>query len=429
MVSLQFFQDKPDEQSGCGGCEANGGDEARCGNGLEKIYNTTAVRYGYMKYIGEFTRPASMQFSCGAKVVIQTRRGIELGDQVSLSCNGCDKHVSREQIKRYIENSGSDSYHLDNGRIMREATPADLVEHAKLVTKTKEMKRFAQERAGTLRLKLKLVECEYLFGGERAIFYFLSDERVDFRDLVKDLVEEFQTRIKMHQVGARDEARLLADYETCGREVCCKVFLKSLKPISMKMAKLQRATLDPSKVSGRCGRLKCCLRYEHTSYLELDAALPRVGEKIQTTFGYATVINRQILTQLVQVQQREGGVETVVNEDVIERKLSSFPAVEPKPAPSPPPAKPAAESTQARSRRPRPPRQRAASKPQDSPVSQPLSKKDESEQTTAPEGGSGENAQGGNDKPAPGNELSSGEKQRPGRRRRSRRGRRGRSGK
>ena len=114
-----------------------------------------------------------------------------------------------------------------------------------------------------------------MFGGERILFYFTAEERIDFRSMVRDLTTEYRTRIEMRQVGARDEARLLADYETCGREVCCKVFLKTLRPITMRMAKLQKATLDPTQVSGRCGRLKCCLRYEHVGYEELDKKLPR----------------------------------------------------------------------------------------------------------------------------------------------------------
>jgi cell fate regulator YaaT (PSP1 superfamily) len=188
------------------------------------------------------------------------------------------------------------------------------------------MKRAAQQEARNSNLEMKVVECEYLFGGDRAIFYFTAEGRVDFRGLVKTLSHDLQTRIKMHQVGARDEARLLADFETCGQEVCCKKFLKSLKPVTMRMAKLQRATLDPTKVSGRCGRLKCCLRYEHEGYEELDAKLPRKGEKIKLVDGYGTVVDRQILTQLLRVARPEGGgVVAVVNEDVVERKLKEFP--------------------------------------------------------------------------------------------------------
>lgn len=327
MVSLTMFHESPSESSGgCGSCEAGGGDAPRCGNGLEEVYNSAAVRYGYMKHVGEFTYADGMKFTCGAKVVIQTSRGIESGELVSLSCTGCDKHLSRQQIKTYIENSGPDSYLLENGRILREATANDLAEEGKLRRETLPMKRFAQKRADELKLRLKMVDCEHLLGGERIIFYFMADGRVDFRALVKDLSNEFQTRVKLHQVGARDEARLLADYETCGREVCCKVFLKTLKPITMRMAKLQRSTLDPSKVSGRCGRLKCCLRYEHESYESLDAKLPKIGEKVETAHGFGTVFKRQILTQLVQITPAAaGGPITVVIEDVLARNLTEFP--------------------------------------------------------------------------------------------------------
>ena len=120
----------------------------------------------------------------------------------------------------------------------------------------------------------------------------------------------------MRQIGARDEARLLADYEVCGREVCCKAYLKTLKPISMRMAKLQKATLDPSQVSGRCGRLKCCLRYEHSSYEELDKRLPATGVRIRTTHGEGVVVNRQVLTQLVQIRTDHQTLLTVVAEDI-----------------------------------------------------------------------------------------------------------------
>ena len=117
---------------------------------------------------------------------------------------------------------------------------------------------------------MKLVAAEHLFGGDRIIFYFVSESRVDFRALVRDLAHEFQTRIEMRQIGVRDEARLLGDYERCGRPLCCRAWIKELEPVSMKMAKVQKATLDPTKISGRCGRLMCCLRFEHETYRELS---------------------------------------------------------------------------------------------------------------------------------------------------------------
>jgi len=294
--------------------EGSGG----CGAGLENVYPTAAVRYGYMRTVGEFRYPnKDMLFGCGADVVIQTNRGIEVGEMVSLTCEGCDKCVSRDQIKRYVQASGSAYYNFSNGKMLRLATQEDLSDWDHIRAETLRKKTFCQQRADTHKLPMKVIECEHLFGGERIIFYFMSEGRIDFRALVKELAEEFQTRIEMRQVGARDEARLLADFETCGRECCCKNFLKTLKPISMKMAKMQKATLDPAKVSGRCGRLKCCLRYEHVSYEELDRQLPRMGAKVFTEDGAGTVVARQILTQLLQVQTTDGGRISVIAEALI----------------------------------------------------------------------------------------------------------------
>ncbi|MCP4592201.1 MAG: signal peptidase [bacterium] len=288
----------------------------RCGNGLEKVYPTIAVRYGYMNNVGEFTHPQGMKFSCGARVVIKTRRGIEVGQSISLTCSGCDRSVSREQIQTYIRNSGPEYYELGSGRILREATQDDLREASHLHDGTAEKRDYCQAIADRLSLPLKVVECEHLLGGERVVFYFLAEGRVDFRSLVKELAVEYQTRIEMRQVGVRDEARLLADYETCGRECCCKVFLKTLRPVSMKMAKMQKATLDPSKVSGRCGRLKCCLRYEHVAYEELERRLPPMGRRVSTPHGDGVIVNRQIITQLVQVEGADGKLFAVAVEDI-----------------------------------------------------------------------------------------------------------------
>ncbi|HOA74179.1 MAG TPA: regulatory iron-sulfur-containing complex subunit RicT [Phycisphaerae bacterium] len=312
--------------SDCGGCASA---RDRCGNGLEKVYPTTAVRYGKMGYIGEFTHDRDLVFTCGGKVVIQTDRGIEIGEQVSLTCSGCEKSVSREQMRAYAKASGNDSYRLKNGHILREATPGDLAElrhiNEAIFDKIQTCRRLAQ----ALNLPMKIVDAEHIFGGERIIFYFMAEDRIDFRELVRQLAREFQTRIEMRQVGARDEARLLADYETCGRECCCKNFLKTLKPVGMQMAKLQKATLDPSKVSGRCGRLKCCLRFEHETYSELNKRLPRVGRWVRTQTEIGVVIDRQILTQLLKLRTPDGTVVTVCEEDLIERDLPPPPLPQP----------------------------------------------------------------------------------------------------
>ncbi|RIK67826.1 MAG: hypothetical protein DCC65_04960 [Planctomycetota bacterium] len=301
------------------GCNPN----AKCGNGLEKIYPTCAVRYGYMNYIGEFRYAPGMLFGCGAKVVIQTARGIEIGQQVSLTCTGCDKSVRRQSMLDYVKNSGPDFYRLKSGRILREATPQDIEEQKHLDDGVKEKMHRARELSREMNLEMKFVACEHLLGGERIIFHFMAEGRIDFREFVRTLAHEYHTRIEMHQVGARDEARLVADYEICGRECCCKSFLKTLRPVTMRMAKLQKATLDPSKVSGRCGRLRCCLRYEHEGYEELDKKLPKIGNRVRTDRGVGSVKDRQILTQLVTIQyDADDTIETVGIEDVLERNLA-----------------------------------------------------------------------------------------------------------
>ncbi len=295
------------DDSGCGG---------ECGAGLEKVYPTMAVRFGAMRWVGEFTFRRGSVFRCGAKVVIQTDRGLELGEQVSLSCTGCTNSVSREQIKRYVENSGPEFYGLRAGRILREASADDLRDHEHLNAGVRADIDKAQLLAAQLDLPMKIVTVEHLLGGERIVFYFRSDERIDFRDLVRQLAADYRTRIELRQVGARDEARLVADYEICGRECCCKNFLKKLRPVTMKMAKLQKSTLDPTKVSGRCGRLRCCLRYEHVGYEELLKRLPRPGAWADTEYGPAEVLDRQVLTQLVLVRVRDGRELTIPIEEL-----------------------------------------------------------------------------------------------------------------
>lgn len=324
MVSLpQAPQGDRDEGGACG---------SSCGAGLEKVYPSTAVRYGAMNWIGEFRLKPGAVFSCGARVVIQSDRGIELGRQVSLTCHGCDKSVTREQIKRYIDNSGAEYFRLGAGRVLREATPEDISEQEHLNAHARDEADHAALLAAQLSLDMKIVTVEHLLGGERVVYYFMADGRVDFRGLVRALAERHQTRIEMRQVGARDEARLVADYEICGRECCCKNFLKTLRPVTMKMAKLQKATLDLSKVSGRCGRLRCCLRYEHEGYEVLAARLPRRGARVRTDHGVGTVVDTQILTQLVMLRTDDEKVVTVPLEEIRETGLPERPLPSPAPA-------------------------------------------------------------------------------------------------
>lgn len=298
--------------------------EASAGNGQGGRVGpvTVGVRYGYMQHVGEFSCPPKLDPGYGESVVVQTERGMELGETILLNCLRRDNAVCAERIERYVSESGPESFRRKCGRVLRLATRDDLAEHGHLQAGTREKMSFCTRLIEKHNLPMKLVDCEHLFGGERIVFYFMAEGRIDFRALVKDLAHEYQTRIEMRQVGARDEARLVADYETCGQQCCCRVFLKTLKPVTMKMAKLQKATLDPSKVSGRCGRLKCCLRYEHTCYEALEHALPRMGERIETPEGAGVVVGRQVLTQLVQIAWEQGGRVTLPIEAIREGQAS-----------------------------------------------------------------------------------------------------------
>ena len=216
---------------------------------------------------------------------------------------GCGHAVTRKQMLQFIENSGGKNYPFTNqGKVLRVATIDDVNEQARLDSRNNDIIRYAKSMLQEMDLPMKLVEVELLLGGERIIFHYTAEQWVDFRDLVRRLATEYQTRIEMHQVNARDEARLVADYEKCGQHCCCRQFLKVLKPVSMKSAKIQKATLDPTKISGRCGRLMCCLRYEDETYDSLRKRLPRRQTTVITEDGPGTVVDTQILTQLVLVK-------------------------------------------------------------------------------------------------------------------------------
>src|SRR5207248_621045 len=175
--------------------------------------------------------------------------------------------------------------------------------------------RFVSQR----RLQMELVDVEHLFGGERVVFYFLAEKRVDFRDLVRDLARAYQTRIEMRQIGVRDEAKLLADYGDCGKPVCCNTHMAQMPPVSMRMAKLQKSTLDPSKISGRCGRLKCCLRFEQDVYEEVQSALPPPGSRVVTSKGQGRVLAQEVLARKVLVEFEDGRRVLVDGSDILTR--------------------------------------------------------------------------------------------------------------
>jgi cell fate regulator YaaT (PSP1 superfamily) len=260
------------------------------------------VRHGRTKQIAELPYDGKDTPGCGSKLVIRTDRGMELAEMLTTACgnSGCSVSVSRKDMLKYIEQSGGKKFPFSTkGRVLRVATVEDVMEQQRQDNRAPDIKKLAKQMIAEMELAMKLVDIEMLLGGERVIFHYTAEDWVDFRDLVKRLASEYQTRIEMHQVNAREEARLVADYERCGQQCCCKQFLKVLKPVSMRSAKIQKATLDPTKISGRCGRLMCCLRYEDATYDMLRKKLPHKQTAALSEDGIGTVINSQILTQLV----------------------------------------------------------------------------------------------------------------------------------
>jgi cell fate regulator YaaT (PSP1 superfamily) len=271
------------------------------------------VRYGRMNALAFFEHHEAEIPKVQTRVVIKTERGLELGHIVGhlTSYRGGHFKLRQEQIKEYFDNSEIDFCPSYAGKFIRYATADDISEERHLRKIVQEEIECCRGIIKEMDLPMKIVDAEHVFGGERIIFYFMSDGRVDFRDLVKRIAQEYQTRIEMRQIGSRDEAKLLGDVESCGQQCCCQRFLKHLKPVNMRMAKMQKATLDPAKISGYCGRLKCCLRYEDQTYNELKKRLPRKNTNVKTEKGLGKVVDTQILTQLVMVEYENGDKEAV----------------------------------------------------------------------------------------------------------------------
>jgi cell fate regulator YaaT (PSP1 superfamily) len=243
-----------------------------------------------MRLLGVLATRSEDQYARGDRVVVRTNRGLETGE------------VLREASENAIKQMKNPS----NGQILRRMSLEDSAELERLQDQQKDYFKRSQQIVARLELKMELAEVEKLFGGERLIIYYISEDRVDFRELVKELAAEFQMRIEMRQIGVRDEAKLLADYGDCGKPVCCNTHLMQMPPVSMKMAKLQKATLDPTKISGRCGRLKCCLRYEYDTYVSLKEDLPPSGTEVITSSGRGKILNQEILSQQLLVELESG---------------------------------------------------------------------------------------------------------------------------
>jgi len=253
--------------------------------------------------LGEFSASVELVLRRTDPVILHTERGLEVGDVL------CP--ATPELVAALPEPT--------RGEIVRCATPDDRAKIAQM--KDLEKKEFAtgERLIGQHKLAMQLVEVEHLFGGERLVFYFLAEQRVDFRELVRSMAREFHTRIELRQIGVRDEAKLLADYGDCGKPVCCNTHMAVMPPVSMRMAKLQKSTLDPTKISGRCGRLKCCLRFEQDVYEEFQQQLPPVGSRVVTRKGQGRVLAQEILARRLLIEFEDGRRLPVPADEVLSR--------------------------------------------------------------------------------------------------------------
>jgi cell fate regulator YaaT (PSP1 superfamily) len=247
------------------------------------------VRYGAMRILGVFSSSNEQAYRRNEGVIVRTDRGLEAGE---ILCEASEQ--ARARLKEPTE-----------GQILRSMTVNDAREQSRIHEQEEAEFQVCLRCISKLGLEMGLVDVEHIFGGERVIVYYLADGRVDFRELVKMLAGEFQTRIEMRQIGVRDEAKLMADYGDCGQPVCCNNHLVTMPPVSMKMAKLQKATLDPTKISGRCGRLKCCLRYEFDTYEQMQRELPPLGSWVMTAAGRARVVGHEILAAQVMIETED----------------------------------------------------------------------------------------------------------------------------
>ncbi len=206
-------------------------------------------------------------------------------------------------------------------KILRRADARDLARDEHNRTREREAHRLCLQRIKARNMSMKLVGVEVLFDGSKAIFYFCAEGRVDFRELVRDLAQGLHTRIEMKQIGARDETKMLGGVGPCGRELCCSTWLREFQAVSVRMAKEQGLSLNPSKLSGMCGRLKCCLRYEYDTYLELRRALPKVGAHVTSLKGDGVVVRHNVLKQTAILRRHDDGVEVEATlEDLVEKR-------------------------------------------------------------------------------------------------------------
>ncbi len=244
---------------GSGGCPPSGGGGGGCGSGG----SCGAGGCGSGSWDGKLREIVGVQFNNTAKTHYYDSTGFELdkGSKVIVDAD------QGEEFARVVEPTGPSKKFArvpDLRRVLRLARPRDILQNEENLRKQNEAFEFCQSRIKQRSLEMKLVSAEESFDGRKLTFYFTSEGRIDFRELVRELAKQFRSRIEMRQVGPRDEAKILGGYGDCGRPLCCTTFLKEFSPISLRMARRQGLSLNPSKISGRCGRLKCCLKYEDT---------------------------------------------------------------------------------------------------------------------------------------------------------------------
>lgn len=229
--------------------------------------------------------PDGQELKKGDRVIVETVRGVECGE-VALE----NREISDEEIVKPLK------------KLIRKADEKDLRTLEENKKKEKNAFGICQKKIADHKLDMKLVDVEYTFDGGKVLFYFTADGRVDFRELVKDLAGVFRTRIELRQIGVRDESKMIGGLGICGRPFCCRSFLGDFQPVSIKMAKEQGLSLNPTKISGTCGRLMCCLKYEQNAYEYLLKITPKPGAIVETSEGAGTVVDFSLLTGTLKVK-------------------------------------------------------------------------------------------------------------------------------
>ena len=229
--------------------------------------------------------PVDIKFNTGEAVIVETARGVECGE-VAMS----NREEPDENIVHPLK------------MVIRKATEEDLKHLEENKLREKDALKTCEKLVAQHGLEMKLVDVEYTFDNSKIMFYFTADGRVDFRALVKDLASVFRTRIELRQIGVRDEAKMLGGLGVCGKPFCCSSFLGEFQPVSIKMAKEQGLSLSPVKISGTCGRLMCCLKYEQEAYTDLLKRTPKVGAIVKTPMGRGLVVENNLLTQTLKVK-------------------------------------------------------------------------------------------------------------------------------